>query len=89
MIPVRGLVALHQGINNTPQHQQAAVDAGGLTLLLPLSTRLGQALATYMNSTSGLWGATVQVQVEKVMNKEPERQLLWWCAKLFACLSAY
>ena len=73
MIPIWGLVALHQGINNTPQHQQAAVDAGGLTLLLALSTRLRQALATCMNSRSGLWKATVQVQAEKGMSKEARK----------------
>jgi len=70
VIPVWGLIALHQGINHTPQHQQAAVDAGGLTLLLTLSPRLGQALATCMNSRSGLWEATVPTQADEVVKKE-------------------
>ena len=38
MVTVGGLVAFHQRVNDPPQHQQAAVDAGGLPLLLALST---------------------------------------------------
>ena len=84
MIPVRGLVAFHQGINDTAQHQQATVDAGSLTLLLALSTRLGQALAACMNSNSCLWGATVPTQADKVVKRRPEKMVVMavriaWC----------